>query len=533
VEHRIRRPGKLAASLWLVVAAALLTPPLHAQSDTAEVRPGAAGEEAGPEITSLTLSQLQLRLPVLRAYLQARDADGRFVAELAGARLSATVAGEPIPITGTQPFEAEGEGVAYILVMDVSRTVEHHERQFRVLRDALRPWLASLGPRDQVAIVRFGDAVEVVEEFTRDTLALARALEALEPVEPRTLFYDGMKRGLELAARQDAALPERRVIVVISDGQDTVAGGVSEQEVLDRIQEVHVPVFGIGLYDAERQRRPTPEQVQGLQVLGRFARSSGGEFVRADSGTPAELFAALTRYAHEVHLAELTCEGCPQDGNVHRLQLTLETGERALGDGAYVRLVPGPAVPQETVPVAAPWWRGWWGIGVLLAVLLGIVAVGFGLRRRRRTEELPDEIAGAPVAAEAPSAAEGIEAKPAGSGEREPKPPPPLYIRLTPLGITSEDNGRSVELMDELRIGRSPTASDVAFPDDPEISSIHCVLLRRDPFLVLRDLESTNGTLVNGIPIHGEHRVEDNDVIGIGRSELRLSIYEADDEDRA
>ena len=42
--------------------------------------------------------------------------------------------------------------------------------------------------------------------------------------------------------------------------------------------------------------------------------------------------------------------------------------------------------------------------------------------------------------------------------------------------------------------------------------------------LFLKDLGSTNGTLVNGVPIQGLYPVDDGDRILLGKTELRLAI---------
>ena len=44
--------------------------------------------------------------------------------------------------------------------------------------------------------------------------------------------------------------------------------------------------------------------------------------------------------------------------------------------------------------------------------------------------------------------------------------------------------------------------------------------------LVIKDLNSTNGTLINGVPIHPLHYLQDGDQILIGRTELRLNGLE-------
>nr|MBZ4194851.1 FHA domain-containing protein [Candidatus Contendobacter sp.] len=80
----------------------------------------------------------------------------------------------------------------------------------------------------------------------------------------------------------------------------------------------------------------------------------------------------------------------------------------------------------------------------------------------------------------------------------------------------------TLTLRDRAVLGRGPHGCDLIIEGDPEISTLHCLLIRQNGQLVLRDLNSTNGTLVNGVPIHGEYRLSDRDTVLLGNTELRL-----------
>lgn len=76
-------------------------------------------------------------------------------------------------------------------------------------------------------------------------------------------------------------------------------------------------------------------------------------------------------------------------------------------------------------------------------------------------------------------------------------------------------------------IGRHPL-SDVRFSPDEDltVSGRHAALVLRDGVYLLRDLGSTNGTLVNGVRLFGEHVLADRDVIQLGANgpSLRFGI---------
>ena len=81
--------------------------------------------------------------------------------------------------------------------------------------------------------------------------------------------------------------------------------------------------------------------------------------------------------------------------------------------------------------------------------------------------------------------------------------------------------GRTHELkVDKTTIGR---VEDNTFPiADPSVSSHHCEVLLRGTDVVVHDLNSTNGTFINGEKVNGEAVVKPNQIWRLGQIELRL-----------
>lgn len=71
---------------------------------------------------------------------------------------------------------------------------------------------------------------------------------------------------------------------------------------------------------------------------------------------------------------------------------------------------------------------------------------------------------------------------------------------------------------EQLVIGRHPSC-DVVLAG-PAVSRRHARLRFRDGIWILEDLDSTNGTLVNGAPLIGRCRLEPGDRVGIGDEQL-------------
>jgi hypothetical protein len=96
------------------------------------------------------------------------------------------------------------------------------------------------------------------------------------------------------------------------------------------------------------------------------------------------------------------------------------------------------------------------------------------------------------------------------------------------LEVTSgADAGRNIEIGEgrSLQVGRGADA-DVAISDDPSLSRIHFTLRHAGAALVLEDLGSRNGTLVNGARV-SRHTLSDGDTIVAGDTRFGVRLVRA------
>lgn len=70
-------------------------------------------------------------------------------------------------------------------------------------------------------------------------------------------------------------------------------------------------------------------------------------------------------------------------------------------------------------------------------------------------------------------------------------------------------------------VGRNPT-NDVRI-SDPTVSSFHCELIISDGTVLVHDLNSTNGTYIDGEPVH-EGVLKPGQTLRLGQAEVRLEV---------
>lgn len=72
-----------------------------------------------------------------------------------------------------------------------------------------------------------------------------------------------------------------------------------------------------------------------------------------------------------------------------------------------------------------------------------------------------------------------------------------------------------------VRVGRT-TKSELTVPDDPHLSGLHFSIQREGDQVILTDLQSRNGTFVNGAKVTATIELHDGDVIVAGKTQFQL-----------
>ena len=80
--------------------------------------------------------------------------------------------------------------------------------------------------------------------------------------------------------------------------------------------------------------------------------------------------------------------------------------------------------------------------------------------------------------------------------------------------------GLHVDVLGPVVVGRSPS-SDIVI-DEPYVSATHARFTIQGPALVLEDLGSTNGTMVNGHAIDQPVTLRDGDEVQVGDTVMRV-----------
>ena len=95
-------------------------------------------------------------------------------------------------------------------------------------------------------------------------------------------------------------------------------------------------------------------------------------------------------------------------------------------------------------------------------------------------------------------------------------------FELVLTDIAHPERAFYVEGKTEYLAGRRPQM-DLCIPDDGYVSGTHCKFEFEEGVLFVTDLESSNGTKVNGTKITERTKLSDNDIVRIGKVEYRVN----------
>ena len=340
------------------------------------------------DVVTFRAEQAAVRYPEIKVYIDVLEQSGIPVGALSTGQLSATVGQMQADVKGVQRFDRSGEGVGYVFLVDISRSIS--SSQFSEMKAAINLWVDKMRDNDRSAIISFGEKVTTVQDYTADKNALKNGVKVLARTDNKTQLHRGIAKAIELSHRVDANLPSRRVIVMLSDGEDDFPGGMTRDEVLAAMKEDRIPLYAIGF------SRQGEKGDANLKTLGEFARTSGGEFFDGNGTKLGKLYESIQQRILKSFLVKLDATKATADGKSYRLQLTLNSTGKSMTDGLDLRILS----PTGTTPEKSPpklWYNTLyekitvWEYGAAGCFLFLIIALFIRWRQKKAARLIAEE----------------------------------------------------------------------------------------------------------------------------------------------
>lgn len=379
------------------------------------------------------------------------------------------------------PLLAVAEPTA--ILVDTSRSIT--PKQFEDAKGLLNSLVPALLEKGPVAVYAFNDSPVKVADYTTDAAAVQAGIAKLEQGGQFTLLYDAIYAAVkDIEGRNEAGL-----VLLVTDGKDENSA-VTLEDASGKANQAHVEVVTLAIGAADEK------------VLRRLSTLTGGAYAGHFPGVDAEALKGSWQKA-AASLVPVAPPVAPKP--------------------APTEVTP-PPVPQ---PVAPPPGRNYTWL-LFLVVLFGLIVVGVGivilLKRTRKPEAKNCEKCGRPLnlwETECPVClAQKLAITNPGTEPQTPaaEPIPEIDPDLLKKGPPSEMLEHTL-VMDEVPVlilqrGKNPPRMFQLPPDqvvsvgrdkvntisiaDQTLSGQHFRIVPKGLMYYLVDLQSTNGTYLNG-----------------------------------
>jgi len=248
-----------------------------------------------------------------RVHFTVTDETGHFVHGLT--RNDFTIYDNDAPQRISDFSARERTPLSVALLLDRSLSVGD---RFRDATGAATTFLRSIlqDSRDRALVVTFDSHVYLMQGWTSDVTSSAAGIETLSPAGGTALFdalFKTCRDAFDLADRS------QRVVVLVTDGEDTTSHATFEQALqMATLSKTRVYVVGI-----KGEQAMSPRELSGRRVLTALADLSGGRVFYPgdqDSSHLAPVFEALQDELRNEYDASYYRES-PPDGSFHRLRI--------------------------------------------------------------------------------------------------------------------------------------------------------------------------------------------------------------------
>jgi VWFA-related protein len=250
---KVRRTAVLAACLLLCSISARSLPAQSPEGPLPPPPPGTQIQSTPPE----ALTKITARVTLVNTPVTVRDSNGGMIHDLEQQDFVITDNGVPQKIIH---FDVGGDPLSLVILVETSSRADPFLLQLR--KTGILFSAQVMGPDAEAAVITFDDSVKPLQGFTRSQDAIEAAFSGLKTGESGLHLFDAMAAGVEMLSlrrqpSQEALVPGRRVLVILSEALDT--GSESRLgEVLRRAQLENITIFSVGLSTtrAELQSKP-------------------------------------------------------------------------------------------------------------------------------------------------------------------------------------------------------------------------------------------------------------------------------------
>jgi Ca-activated chloride channel family protein len=184
--------------------------------------------------------------------------------------------------------------------------------------------------KDKGAFMTFDHEVNLIQDFTDKLDLLDKAVDKVKKVGSQTALYDAV---WQFADEKLRSAPGRRVIVLITDGDDTFSRA-ELNDAIDIAQRTETTIFGISTKEAFLGAVPGVDagtvKDKGDKFLTRLCEETGGEaFFTGDMGELERAFTNISKELQSQYIITYRPANQTYDGRKRKIEVLFKNKENA------------------------------------------------------------------------------------------------------------------------------------------------------------------------------------------------------------
>jgi hypothetical protein len=396
---------------------------------------------------------------------------------------------------------------------------------------------------EQFKIVTFGEQLTVLQDFTSDRYDLANAAAKLEFNGQQSKIYDAIFNTIPQMAPLDGEPCYYRTIVV-TDGIDDTAAGVTKEELYLKLQADTYPI-DVTAVSKTKQAEPEKE-------LSALTRMSGGRYVNlypeADAAGLSSNMAVDGIFWLRAEIPPALLDGSTRQVNItdgsNSLQFDIKvpvfdvpaTSSPVPTEQQTAEATSAPAPTVEPTPITPPakvepesdnsimslfgdyTLVVFIGAAALLIILIAVI-IAVAITRVKRKKRDNTRYGGDSSA----SSANEIHSEKTEYIGDENVAGAQFTIKLS--NPNNPSRSWTLPVSGELIIGRAEHA--VIRIDDKSVSREQCKIVAQGAGLAIVHLSQTNKTSLNGVAVTGSSPIQSGDTLKFGRELLRIEYIQS------
>lgn len=484
--------------------------------------------------------------PLVVTSLQVYDLNDDPIKDLKEENFSVSVNGKSTDSIKAITYKESGKGLNIMLCLDLSGTMSGTPLQ--TMKNAVLKFLDEMRNVDKLAIIGFADSYELISDFSSDKEYLKNKINNLSTSGSKTALYYGTYQGL--VKLRDNKEQAGKILLVIGDGKDeSVTSSYTLDDVINLAKNEGIPIFSIGYSKIDKSY---------LQTLEKMSEQSGGKFYNSPSDKDLERqYHKLYEQILNIYILSYLVVGLPGDGSEYNNVITVNyKNQKKTVSNKFISPAGVPAYNKVIVTTKDDSSNIIYYI-IAAAVLLVGTVLFFIIKSRKKKTETPISTAGSDSGYSTPSFDEEVKeetklgkkndeflnknfkdvsdknledapteiekTKREDAGERTVIFRPDAVSILTFQIEAGNYAGQSFFLKSKGGIIGRQDGNDIVIKEN-NISRQHAEIIFINGEFFIKDLNSSNGTYINGIKINQQVKINNYDTFKFGSCEGRFLL---------